>query len=369
MNEELKIAIQNADHGKGEIFYGMHFYPGLAGYEEPNGASYKVYLSENTIRSMDPTFAGCPVFVLHVDSVPQDLDELRGEADGWVIESFYNQADGKHWAKFVVVSDKGLEGVRNGMRLSNCYLPKDFGPSGTWNGIDYDKEITAAEYEHLAIVPNPRYEESVIMTPEEFKKYNEDNLVELKRLANNNDKEGSNKMKFSFFKRTKVENSLDLENMLVLLPKTKREVSIEKLINEADEPENLKMAHPDHLVDVGDERLTVKRLADCYKDSMSKMKDDDDEMMDSDDSEKEELDLDKKDKSEQNEDMEEVDREKNEDEEEEEKKKKDSKKKNDLEKSKMFRNARTLHEKKSHVVETSLSQVNRGKELLGSGRY
>lgn len=285
MNEQLKIAIQNADHGKGQIFYGMHFYPGLAGYEEPNGESYKVYLSEDTIRSMDPTFAGCPVFVLHVDSVPQDLNELRGEADGWVIESFYNQADGKHWAKFVAVSDKGLVAIRSGMRLSNCYLPKTFGPSGTWNGIDYDKEITSAEYEHLAIVPNPRYEESVIMTPEEFKKYNEDNLVELKRLANHNDREGNKQMKFSFFKRTKVENSLDLESMLVLLPKSKREVSIEKLVNEADEHEMKKdsedgpdkMAEMHHMVDCDGQKMTVNDLIEKHKDAMyalSKRKED-----------------------------------------------------------------------------------------------
>ena len=304
-----------ANEGKGSIFYGLHFYPGLAQYQEEGSDEYRVFLNEDTLRSMDPSFAGRPVFVLHVDEVESDLNTLRKEADGWVIESFYNPSDGKHWAKFVVVSDEGLSAVNRGMKLSNCYIPKTFGPGGVWNGIDYEKEITSAEYEHLAIVPNPRYEESVILDPEEFKAYNEEKLSELKKIANNKD-EGKKKMKFNFFKRTKVENSMDLESMLVVLPKSKREVSIEKLINEADEhemedkkkdaDEHEKMAHPDHMVDCNGEKMTVNDMMEKYKDAMyalSKRKEDaeeheksmdpaemndDDEMMDADDAAPEE---------------------------------------------------------------------------------
>lgn len=285
MSEHAKIAFQNSGEGAGKIFFGLHFYSGLAQYDEPNGDSYKVYLKEDTLRNMDPTFAGKPVFVLHVDEVDPNLDELRKEADGWVVKSFYNESDGKHWVQFVVVSEKGLRAVESGMKLSNCYIAQNFGSGGTWNGIDYDKEITGAEYEHLAIVPNPRYEESVIMTPDEFKKYNEGNFEELKKISNNNDKEGSKKMKFSFFKRTKVENSLDLESMLVVLPKSKREVSIEKLVNEADEHEMKKdsedgpdkMAEMHHMVDCDGQKMTVNELIEKHKDAMyalSKRKED-----------------------------------------------------------------------------------------------
>lgn len=224
-------------NAKGKIFYGMHFYPGVAEYQEPNKDSYRVFLNEDTIRSMDPTFAGRPVFVMHVDQVEKSLDVLRGEADGWVVESFYNQADGKHWVKFIAVSEKAETAIRNGMRLSNCYLPKSFAQGGLWNGVAYAKEITGGEYEHLAIVPNPRYEESVIMSPEEFKKYNEDKFVELKRLSNDNQGKDSG-MKLNFFKKAKVDNSVDIETLSVVLPNSGREVTISQLVAMADKKKN-----------------------------------------------------------------------------------------------------------------------------------
>ncbi len=250
--------IQNA---KGTLFYGMHMYPGVAEYAEPGKNPYRVFLNEDTIRSMDPSFAGRPVYVQHVDEVTQKIDDLRGEVDGWVSESFYNAADGKHWVKFLVVSEKGLSAIKRGMRLSNCYLPKQSAAGGLWNGVTYAKEITGGEYEHLAIVPNPRYEESVILTPEEFKRYNEDKTVELKRLAN---AKKESPVKFKFFKREKIENSVDIAEMLVLLPKSNREVSIEKLVNEADELEALKgkprVCNDKDTVKVGETEMTVGEL-------------------------------------------------------------------------------------------------------------
>ena len=157
------------ENSKGTIFYGMHFCPGVAEYSEPGKETYRIFLNEDTIRSMNPSFAGKPVFVDHVDEVDPNVDKLRSEADGWVIESFYNPADGKTWAKFIVVSDRGFRAIKNGFRLSNAYIPTSYGEAGMWNGVEYQKEILAGEYEHLAIVQNPRYEESVILTPENLK--------------------------------------------------------------------------------------------------------------------------------------------------------------------------------------------------------
>lgn len=219
-------------NSKGQILYGMHFYPGVAEYQEEGQDPYRVFLNEDTIRKMDPSFAGRPVFVDHVDEVDSDLNKLRGEADGWVIESFYNSADGKHWVKFIVVTEKAERAVKAGFRLSNAYLPKGFKSGGVWNGVSYLKEVSDAEYEHLALVDNPRYDESVIMTPDKFKEYNEKNIQELKKLSNSKKKEST--MKFSFFKRTKVENAID-PDLQVVLPKSGKTISITDLITNADE--------------------------------------------------------------------------------------------------------------------------------------
>src|SRR5690348_6764085 len=141
-------------NSKGQRFFGMHFYPGVAEYQEPDKEPYRVFLNEETIRRMDPTFEGRPVYVMHVDGVEQSLDKLRGEVDGWVVRSFYNAADGKHWCEFIVVSEKGLRAIKQGMRLSNAYMPTKSAAGGLWNGVSYAKEIVDGEYEHLAIVPN-----------------------------------------------------------------------------------------------------------------------------------------------------------------------------------------------------------------------
>src|SRR6185312_3743361 len=274
-------------NSQGKIYYGLHFCPGVAQYEEPDQTPYRVFLNEETIRSMDPSFAGRPVFVEHVDDVDPDINELRKEADGWVIESFYNSSDGKHWVKMVIVSDRGERAIRNWMRLSNAYIPRSFKDGGLWNGVPYQKEITAAEYEHLAIVKNPRYEESVILTPDEFKQYNEQKVQELKKLSNS---KGESKMKFNIFKRSKVENAIDPE-LEVMLPSGKS-VKLSKLINDAYEKDqdpamgNKKndeaakdhaMANMDHYVKMHDgSMMALKDAMDQMKkmnEEMKKMKD------------------------------------------------------------------------------------------------
>jgi hypothetical protein len=267
----LKRALANS---KGKIYYGMHCYPGVARYEPPNEQPFTVLLNESVIRNMGPSFAGKPIFVQHVDDVEQNLDELRGEVDGWVIESFFNQADGKNWAKFIVVSEKGLAAIKEGWRLSNAYFPECEERPGNWNGVPYERVVVDGEYEHLAIVQNPRYEESVIMTPEQFKNYNEKQTVELKRLANSQDKKKENPMALKLFKRTKLENAPDLDGMIVELPKSKKEVLVTKAIEEYDKLVNMNgYANGDHMVKVGDkgDEMSVNDLVKKHLEMCNEM--------------------------------------------------------------------------------------------------
>lgn len=260
-----KEKIQNS---RGKVFYGMHFYPGIAtARPDPDKPEIKVFLNSSTIRKMDASFSGCPVYVLHVDEVEDDLDELRKEADGWVTESFYNAADGKHWAKLMIVSERGLRAVEKGYRLSNCYVPKAYKGRGIWNGIQYDREVADGAYEHMAIVPNPRYDESVILTPEQFHAYNEsqDREIELTRLAN----ERETKVKLKLFTRKKVENSgLDLDETLVQLPRSGKEVTLAFCVKNADDAEatkgKKKMANAEDMVEARGKKMTVAGLLQNY---------------------------------------------------------------------------------------------------------
>jgi hypothetical protein len=254
-----------------QIYYGLHMAPGVAEYREAGREPYRIMIEEETIKNMDPTFSGKPVYVRHVNEV--NWDQLQAEADGYVVESFFNQKDGKHWVKFIVVSDRGHEAIRNGWKLSNAYVPKSFANGGRWHGVEYAKEVTNGEYEHLAIVPDPRYEESVILTPEQFKSYNGEKELELLKLAND---KGDTTMKLNFFKKQKVENTADLEGTTVVLPKSGRELTIADLVKNADEVAvagQEMMANGDHHIMVGEHKMKVNELVEKYAQCMNELSD------------------------------------------------------------------------------------------------
>lgn len=361
-----------------KVYYGLHMCEGVAEYREKDKEPYRIFIGETCLKNMDPTFEGRPIYVEHVDDV--NLENLQNEADGYVAESFFNPRDGKHWTKFIVVSDAGHRAIANGWKLSNAYVPKRTANGGEWHGVQYAKEITEGEYEHLAIVRNPRYAESVILTPEEFKVYNSEKEIELKKLANS--KEGDQKMKLNFFKRAKVENGADLEGMSVVLPKSGKEVTIAQLVNEADEKaekmggEHAGLADLSHKVKLHDgSYCNVGELLEKHKalhDEMEKakaVKDGAEAESESDvktEAESVEVEGDK-----HNEEKDEADKKL-----EEEKKKNeadakakakadaDAKKKETFEK---IKNANAAEDKKAQVIELSSDRVARGKNRYGTG--
>lgn len=247
-------------------YFGLHFAPGVAQYNEPGRDPYKIFLNQDTITKCDHTFEGKLLFVEHKDVVKPEMTTM---ADGIVVKSFFNSLDGKQWVEFLVTTDEGHEAIARGYSLSNSYIVKNSGPGGTWHAVPYEKEVTELDYDHLALVPNPRYKESVIMTPAEFKRYNETKSLELKQLNNSQDK-GKTSM-FNFFKKTKVENSIDLETMSVVLPKCGKEVTLSQLINNADESEDPKH-HADmrHMVAVRDSLMSISDLVKEHEGLMDK---------------------------------------------------------------------------------------------------
>lgn len=249
--------IKNAN-GKPETFYGLHMTQGLAEYAEEG-----MLLAQNpALLKMNQSFQGCPVFVEHVDDV--DYSKVN-ESDGIVNESFYNKLDGHHWVKFQVFTDEAKDKIAQGWQLSNAYIVNGTGAGGTYHGAHYAKEILEAEYEHLAIVPNPRYAESIILTPEEFKQYNEDKKQELKKLANSKDKPLKEKKgMLNIFKREKVENAADLETMIVSTKAGDLSiVELVKLVNEKEE-EKEKPMNEDAMIKVGEEEMKLSELKNKY---------------------------------------------------------------------------------------------------------
>lgn len=254
------------------IFYARHIAPGVCGYEDET-----VFLSEDTLRKMDKTFAGKPIYVNHQKV---NLDNLQEEADGYVVESFYLPEDGSHWTKNIVVSDKGHEAIGKGWAVSNAYIPDEFGTSGEWHNLPYDREITDAHYTHLAIVENPRYEEAMIMTPEEFKTYKESKREQLKQLENSKTKKGEKRMNWKLFDKKEKTNSEEISNTMVELSNGST-ISIGEMINAVEE--DLKKEKKDkcndtleEVVKVNGEDMKVGDLVKAYEKTAKKNEDEED---------------------------------------------------------------------------------------------
>lgn len=247
-------------------FFGMHFEPGLAEYQHsPDSEPERILLTEEVIKGMNPTFEGKPMFVEHVETEDVSDPEVQNKIVGYVVKSFFNPLDGKSWAEFLVTKPEGLKAIQEGHVLSNAYVPEEFGPGGVWHGMDYHKSVKKAVFVHLAFVRTPRYEASVIMTPEEFNEYRDSKESELRRVANSKNQKGATM--FSWMKRQKIENDLaeQLESSCVILPKSKKEFTVEQLVNAADKVVLLNgYADGESMVKCGEDEMSVNDLVGKY---------------------------------------------------------------------------------------------------------
>jgi len=322
---------------------------GLAGY-----ADETILIDTDNLKSMIPTFVGKPVYVRHQDV---DLETMKEQACGYVTDSFYNELDGWLWAKILITDDDGFLAIANGWSVSNAYVPTEWGAGGTHHNCPYDRKIIGGEFTHLAIVPDPRYEEAKIYTPDEYKAYQEDKKKKLEEVHNS---KSEGKKMFKFFKNTKEEvASVDEETMVEL--QNGKSVSVGEMINamkknaedeaeakkKADEEEKSKENAEDQEVQVGEDKMPLKELINKYM-SLTNKKNAEGE-------DKKEVDEDKKENSED----------KDEDDKKEDKESKENSKEVDH-----FEELRNAHMKYSPqinaTIETPMDQTARGKTRYGS---
>lgn len=370
----------------GTVFYGLHMSEGLAHYKPPGEEEFTVFVENQTIKLMNSTFAGKPVYVGHVDEHTPLAD-----ADGVVSDSFYNPADGKHWCKFIITTQKGLDAIQRGWKLSNCLRVNKHSSGGEWHGLKFDKTVDKGTFHHLAIVPNPRYAESEILSPEQYKQYNNEKKAELEMLQNAKE----NTSMFKLFKNEAQDEkeTKKLLGMSVQLPKTKRTVTVEQLCNEADAEKPAETKPEDQEIDVDGAKMTLAAFIKLYKDLKAQF--DDIEFIDpaaedeslsneADESEEEEEDDDLDESDFEDEESEEEESEESEESEEEEapaklensKEKKKAVKKvaSPVEKKKEVNKLKNAADKadkkvatqKTHVVDLSIDQVKRGAERYGA---
>ena len=249
-----------------EFYYCRHMQPGVCGYENET-----ILVDTECMKKMLTTAEGLPVYI---DHQKVKLDTLKEDAAGYITGSFYNELDGWGWFKIIIIDDDAHRAAQQKWRVSNAYRVKQFGNGGTKNNVPYDREIKDAEFTHLAIVQNPRYEGALILTPDEFKRYQEEKRAELAEKQNSKPSKGFFMAGFKFFKNKREEVSeIDDDTMVDI--GDGQTVSVKELRNSLveekkaaakrleDEKRNKK--NEDDMVECEGEKVPMKDLIASYK--------------------------------------------------------------------------------------------------------
>lgn len=134
---------------------------GLASYEDCDEGV--ALLEKEVIDKMLPSFIGKPVVIDHVDAQPEEIFN-SGLAVGRVTDASWNPETGWYECTFTAESQEAKNLIKNGYSVSCAFNVKSVKEGGEWHAIKFQEAITDGSFTHLALVANPRYEDSKIFT-------------------------------------------------------------------------------------------------------------------------------------------------------------------------------------------------------------
>ena len=154
IGRKIKVAFKNGSWP--QVYHTRYLEPGICSYDDVKEGI--VMVSNEVIEKMRASFIGKPVYILHPedDVTPENFKKL--EPAGYVTKT-YRDPDGWASCDFILTDEKAKKKIDNGYQVSCAYDVTGVGPGGAWHAIKYDKSITDGAMQHLALVPNPRYED------------------------------------------------------------------------------------------------------------------------------------------------------------------------------------------------------------------
>ncbi|RTL04664.1 DUF2213 domain-containing protein [Candidatus Dependentiae bacterium] len=210
----MKPQLQNAKAEWPKVYSCKFIEPGIVSYEDSDAGI--ALLKKETIDRMLPSFIGRPVCIQHHSINPENYLELKkqGIIVGNVIKTWFNPEDGWFWASFIVETEEGRACIEEkGYSVSCAYNVLDIQQGGLWHDIKFDGEITDGSFTHLALVEQPRYEDSKILTEFPTMLVNGKNGHIVKEHKNKGD--GMLKFKFWEKKENSKERAEELANLHV----------------------------------------------------------------------------------------------------------------------------------------------------------
>lgn len=252
-----------------KFYYARHMKDGVAGYGHET-----VLIGDDAIKKMTKSFNGKPVYIFHDERTEEErIETLKETSSGYVTDAFYNELDGWFWCKFMVIDDECHKKINDGWTVSNAYIPTQDKSGGTKHNVPYDRELLDGYFTHLAIVPNPRYEDAKIFTPEQYNAYQDEKRQQLNELKNSN--EDTKGLDIMFFKMKKEEVSkVDADTFLEIKNDdgSVSTVKVSEMINAVaeDKKKEEEKANMDDMVEVGNESMTLQELVNKYQELAEK---------------------------------------------------------------------------------------------------
>ena len=128
--------------------------PGIVSYRDVGG---KVeLLRKETLDRCMASVVGNPLTIGHVHVTADNRTEVE---NGIVSEWKYNSEDAWYYVSGTADTEEAKEKMRANGKPSCGYRVLAVGPGGVYHGIRYDQEILDIQFNHLAIVERPRYED------------------------------------------------------------------------------------------------------------------------------------------------------------------------------------------------------------------
>lgn len=147
-------------HGKGRHFVSRFMEAGLASYKSQGGKM--ILVRKEALDKFANSMVGCPVIIQHADVTDENVKDL---AVGYVSRVWFNEADGWYYCEGVVQGEdvETLINEKNWSVSCGYIVTEKDEKGGIYHDIEYDEEVLNGDFEHLAIVPNPRYREANIV--------------------------------------------------------------------------------------------------------------------------------------------------------------------------------------------------------------
>ena len=134
--------------------------PGVVNYDDIKLGN--LYVDKDALDKIVPTFVLKPIVRKEDHKSGMTPEDWERVAVGICTRVWWNPDDGWFWCEFAVWDDKANAEAKSGF-VSCSYEPSETGSSGEHNNVPYEVRVFNGVGKHIAIVPNPRYDEARII--------------------------------------------------------------------------------------------------------------------------------------------------------------------------------------------------------------